>query len=84
VGSKTFDGVWFVAFSHDHSPPHVHGHYAGVQVIVELLPEGRIRKSIRWDAVDRSNAKRADVRRILKVARAHGDELMALWRTARG
>jgi hypothetical protein len=84
VGSKTFDGVWFVAYSHDHPPPHVHGQYAGVQVIVELLPEGRVRQSSRWDAVEPSNAKRADVRRILQVARAHADELMALWRKARG
>ncbi len=83
MGSKTFDGVWFAAFSHDH-PPHVHGRYAGVQVIVELLPDGRVRRSNRLDAVVPANAKRGDVRRILEVARAHGDELMALWRSARG
>jgi hypothetical protein len=25
MGSKTFDGVWFISFSRDHPPPHVHG-----------------------------------------------------------
>jgi hypothetical protein len=34
VGSKKFDGVWFSIYSHDHPPPHAHGRYAGVQVIV--------------------------------------------------
>jgi hypothetical protein len=30
VGSKTFDGVWFMAYTKDHLPPHVHAFYAGV------------------------------------------------------
>jgi hypothetical protein len=84
VGSKTFDGVWFVAYSHDHPPPHVHGEYAGVVVIVDLLADGTVRQSDRWDAVTPSNAKRSDVRRVLETAKAHGDELMELWRSARG
>jgi len=84
VGSKTFDGVWFIAYSHDHPPPHVHGRYAGVEVVVELLPKNRIRESKRKDAVTPSNAKRSDVRHILVAAQRHGDELMNLWRKSRG
>jgi hypothetical protein len=84
VGSKTFDGVWFISYAHDHLPPHVHGRYAGVEVIVDLVPEGKIRQSSRWDAILPANAMRGDVRRILETAKAHGDELMALWRIARG
>jgi hypothetical protein len=37
VGSKTFDGVRFAAYTDDHPPPHVHGFYAGVVVVMELI-----------------------------------------------
>lgn len=84
MGSKTFDGVWFAAYSHDHPPPHVHGRYAGVEVIIDLLPNGDVRQSSRWDAVRPPNAKRSDVRHILAVASAHYDELMAIWRATHG
>jgi hypothetical protein len=84
VGSKTFDGVWFVAFSHDHPPPHVHGRYAETRVIVDLLANGAVRRSRRWDAVVPSNAKRGDVRRILEVAAAHAAELKELWEKTHG
>jgi hypothetical protein len=42
VGSKTSDGVWFISYSHDHAPPHVHGDYGRVRVVVELLPDGSV------------------------------------------
>jgi hypothetical protein len=84
VGSKTFEGVWFAAYSHDHPPPHVHGRYAETEVIIDLLANGEVRQADRWDAVTPSNARRGDVRRILETAKAHGDELMELWRSARG
>ena len=58
MGSKTFDGVWFVVFTDDHEPAHVHGRYAGVQVIVELLPNGTTIQSGRKDAIEPQNAKR--------------------------
>jgi hypothetical protein len=66
VGSKTFDGVWFISFSHDHAPPHVHGSYAETTVIVDLLADGTVARSGRRDAVKPTNAKTSDVRRILK------------------
>jgi len=84
VGSKTFDGVWFAAYSNDHPPPHVHGRYANVQVIVDLLPDGGVRQANRRDAILPPNAKRSDVRHILEVASANGDELLALWRATHG
>jgi hypothetical protein len=84
VGSKTFDGVWFVAYSHDHLPPHVHGRYTGVEVIIDLLPEGKIRQSSRWDAVKPRNSKQNDVRRILGVAADHAAELQQLWEKTHG
>ncbi len=84
MGSKTFDGVWFISFSHDHLPPHVHGSYAETVVVVELLADGSVAESDRRDAVQPANAKRTDVRRILKIAEAHAAELMKLWEKAHG
>lgn len=84
MGSKTFDGVWFACYSDDHPPPHVHGRYAEVEVLVELLPDGKIRKSDRRDAVRPVRAKRNQVRRILEVAAAHSAELNELWEKTHG
>ena len=84
MGSKTFDGVWFVAYSHDHLPPHVHGRYAGVEVIVDLLADGKVRQSSRWDAGAPPNSKRSDVRRVLSVAAESAAELKQLWEKTHG
>jgi hypothetical protein len=78
VGSKTFDGVWFLSFSDDHPPPHVHGRYGRVQVIIDVFADGTTREAGRWNAVRPANAKRGDVRRILRVAEEHGAESGAL------
>ena len=67
VDSKTFDGVWFISFSLDHPPPHVHGSYGGVTVIVDLVPGGGTVRSSRTKSVFPANAKRGDLRRILRV-----------------
>jgi Domain of unknown function (DUF4160) len=84
VGSKTFDGVWFISFSDDHLPPHVHGKYAETQVIVELLSDEKVVQSDREDAIEPKNAKRSDVRRIMRVAASHALELHELWRRTHG
>ena len=84
MGSKTFDGVWFVAYSHDHPPPHVHGFYAKTELLIDLLPGGGVGRSNRKDAVRPPDAKRGDVRRILEVAAGHATELHELWRTIHG
>ncbi len=83
MGSKTFDGVWFEAYTHDHPPPHVHGFYAGVEVTVELT-NGKTRLARRKNAILPGNAKRPDVNRVLRTATQYADELMELWRVARG
>ena len=84
MGSKTFDGVWFISFSHDHPPPHVHGSYAESTVIVDLLADGTVAQSGRRDAVKPANAKRSDVQRILRTAEEHADELRELWEKTHG
>jgi hypothetical protein len=84
VGSKTFDGVWFITYVHDHAPPHVHGEYAETRVIVDLLPDGTVGRSSRWDAIRPAGARRGDVRRIVEVAAAHAAELKQLWEKAHG
>ncbi len=84
MGSKTFDGVWFIAYTKDHLPPHVHGFYAETEVLVDLLPDGSIARSGRAEAVIPSSAKRSDIRKILKVAAEHARELHELWEKANG
>ncbi len=84
MGSKTFDGVWFISYSLDHAPPHVHGRYAGTMVIVDLLPNGEVAPSTRSKAVTPPNAKRSDVRKIVDTAREHAAELRKLWETTHG
>ena len=83
MGTKTFDGVWFLAYSHDHLPPHVHGRYAGVEVLVELV-NGTVRLAHRTKAIRPSNGKQSDVNHILNTATKHAAELMELWRIING
>jgi hypothetical protein len=83
MGSKTFSGVRFQAFTDDHDPPHLHGLYADIEVLVELL-NGRAYLANRDDAIRPANAKRSDVRHVLITAAKHAEELLALWRNARG
>jgi hypothetical protein len=63
--------------------PHVHGFYAGTQVIVEMVG-GTARVAHREKSVLPRNAKQSDVNRIVRAAVKHSDELMELWRAARG
>ena len=77
------DGVWFVAYSHDHPPPHVHGRYAGVEVLVELV-NGTVRLAHRAKPIRPPNGKRSDVNHILLTATKHAAELMELWRVTNG
>jgi hypothetical protein len=84
VGSKTFSGVWFQSYSHDHSPPHVHGSYGGVLVIVDLLADGEVRESTRWNAVTPRNGKRSHVRHILDTAAKNYAALRQLWEMTHG
>ena len=84
MGSKTFDGVWFIAYTDDHRPPHVHGFYGEVEVIIELIFDRRaIRVPRNRKAVKPKNAKRSDVRKVIRTARANFEALAQLWEEAR-
>ncbi len=83
MGSKTYDGVWFSAYSHDHEPPHVHGQYAGITVLVELI-DGTVRLAERTRPVRPPNAKRSHVNHVLRTAEEHAEQLMAIWRLTHG
>lgn len=69
-------------YPEDHDPPHVHGRYQGVVVILELGEDGHVRIAERWDAIRPGDAKRNHVRHVLNVANAHFNDLMELWEEA--
>jgi DNA-directed RNA polymerase subunit L len=84
VVSLRFGGVRFVAYSNDHPPRHVHGFCGGIEAIIDLRADGAVTLADREDAVRPANAKRPEVRRILRAAAEYFDELTALWEKARG
>ncbi len=79
MGSYRFDGVTFRVYPEDHDPPHVHDRYQGLNVILELSTDGQIRLADREDAVRPPNAKRNQVKHVLKVAGERFNELTELW-----
>jgi hypothetical protein len=84
VGSKTFDGVRFAAWSDDHDPAHVHAFYAGVEVVLDLNPDTEeIVLADRKKRVIPADAKKSDVNRIIRVANQNADAVFELWREAR-
>lgn len=84
VGSLKLGGVRFVAYSNDHPPKHVHGFSGETEAIVDLRLDRTVALANRDDAVRPANAKRSDVKKILREAAAHFDELTALWEKIRG
>ncbi len=84
MGSVRFEGVRFVVYSLDHPPPHVHGNYGGIEVIVELLSDRRVGVAPRRNSINPPNGKRADVRHILRIARQNRTELLSLWEERHG
>jgi hypothetical protein len=80
LGSLTFNGVRFAAYVDDHRPPHLHGFYAGVEVIVEIGSNYVDLANRRRNIIPR-NAKRSDVAHILNAAADHREALLKLWRT---
>ena len=79
-----FGGIRFVVYLNDHPPSHVHGFAGETQAIVELRIDGNVALANRDDAIRPANAKRSDVRKILRAAAEHFEELAALWETIRG
>jgi hypothetical protein len=84
VGSIKLGGIQFVIYSNDHLPRHVHGFLGEAEVIVDLLSNSAVDLADRKDAIRPPNAKRADVRKVLKAAAEHFDELAALWEKIHG
>jgi hypothetical protein len=80
VGSKTFDGVRFLAWSDDHDPIHVHGKYAGVEVVLDLYPQERrvVAARRRRRNPNPLNAKKSDVAHILRTAEQNFDAILQL------
>ena len=84
MGSLRVDGVRFVAYSNDHPPRHVHGYTSETAAIIHLREDGNVALVARNDAVRPANAKRSDVKKILKAAALHFEELVGLWEEIHG
>jgi hypothetical protein len=83
VVSLRFGGVRFVAYSNDHPPRHVHGFSGETEAIVDLRRDCDVALAKRSDAVRPANAKRSDVKKILKAATENFEGLTALCEVAR-
>jgi hypothetical protein len=79
VSSIWVGSICFRLYPEDHEPRHAHGEFAGIVVILDLMADGTVALSKRGDNVEPRNVKRNDVRKILKAAGEHFDELVAAW-----
>jgi Domain of unknown function (DUF4160) len=79
VGSLRFGGIRFVVYSNDHPPRHVHGFAGDTEAIIDLRGNGNVALAERRDAVRPANIKRSDVKKILRAAALHFEELVGLW-----
>lgn len=84
MASRTLSGIRFVVYSNDHPPRHVHGILQETQVIVNLRSDGDVALADRSDAIRPANAKRSDVRKVLRTAAKHFEDLAALWEMVHG
>jgi Domain of unknown function (DUF4160) len=84
VVSLRFDGVRFVIYSNDHPPRHVHGFHGETEAIVDLRRNRTVALANRIDAVRPANAKKSDVKKILRAAAQRFDDLVALWEDLHG
>lgn len=79
MGSIKVGSIWLFVFTDDHPPPHAHGFYAGIEVIVEFV-DGKAIIARRSNPIVPANAKRSDVRKILGAAQLHAETLLRMWR----
>ena len=75
VSSIWIGRICFRLYPGDHEPRHAHGELAGTVVVVNLLGD----RTVALREVQPATAKRTDVRKILKAASEHFDELVAAW-----
>lgn len=79
MASLRFGNVLFIAYPQDHEPRHIHGFTGETEVIVGLRVDGYVALADRHDCLRPANARRSDVRRILRITAKHFDELVSLW-----
>lgn len=79
MSTKKFGEVTFRACPQDHEPRHVHGSVGKTRVIVNLLKNGTVDLAERGDSVRPGNAKKSDVKKVLKSAAENFTELVKLW-----
>jgi hypothetical protein len=79
VASLRFGNVWFVAYPQDHEPRHIHGFTGETEVIVDIGRDGNVTLADRPDCIRPANAKRSDIRKILRTAAKHFEQLVSLW-----
>jgi hypothetical protein len=84
LSSVRFGGVRFRIFPQDHSPVHAHGRYADTKAVIVFLGNRTVEIADRDDAIIPRDAKESDVRTILRAAREHYDEIMAVWERMQG
>ncbi len=79
MGTICIDAVWFQAYADDHLPAHVHGFTGAIEVIIDLLDNGTTALLTRKRNIIPTNAKAADVRKILETAAQNSIALKTLW-----
>jgi len=84
VISLRFGGIRFAVYSNDHPPRHVHGFSGGMEAVVDLRSDCAVALRSGDDAVRPANAKQSDVKKILKAAAQHFEELAGLWEDTHG
>jgi len=79
VASLRFANVLFIAYPQDHEPRRFHGFTAETEVIVDIGTNGIVTLADRPDCIRPGNAKRSDLRMILRAAGKHSDKPVSLW-----
>ena len=79
VASLRHGNVLFRVYPQDYEPRHVHGFIGETEVIVDICINGNVALADRPDCIRPGNAKRGDVRKILRSAAEYFDELVSLW-----
>lgn len=85
MGSLRFGSIKFVAYTNDHQPRHVHAFLGKeIEVIVDLRTDGSVAVADRRNAFWPKDLRVAQIRTILECAAENFDDLVLLWKGARG
>jgi hypothetical protein len=69
----------FIAYPQGHEPRHINRFTAETEAVVDIGTNGIVTLADRPDCIRPRNAKRGDIRMILRAAGKHFDELVSLW-----